>query len=102
MTKKTCKGCAIACLLISLLGLVSFLGGIKPVNIGAFVFPLLLAASAFIFIKRKRRNKPGIAKKQPLRLNDGAALLLVYRFTRRFLRVGWGLSTGDLPFNSNS
>lgn len=48
MTKKTCKGCAIACLLISLLGLVSFLGGIKPVNIGAFVFPLLLAASVAV------------------------------------------------------
>ena len=56
MTKKTCKGCAIACLLISLLGLASFLGGIKPVNIGAFVFPLLLAASAFIFYKKKEKE----------------------------------------------
>lgn len=46
--------------MMSLLGLASFLGGIKPVNIGTFVFPLLLAAAAFI--KRKRRNKPCIAK----------------------------------------
>ena len=56
MTKKTCKGCAIACLLISLLGLASFLGGTKPVNIGAFVFPLLLAAAAFILYKKKENE----------------------------------------------
>lgn len=35
--------------MMSLLGLASFLGGIKLVNIGAFVFPLLLAAEAFTF-----------------------------------------------------
>lgn len=58
MTKKTCKGCAIACLLISLLGLASFLGGIKPVNIGAFVFPLLLAAAAFILYKKREEISP--------------------------------------------
>ena len=38
--------------MMSLLGLASFLGGIKPVNIGAFVFPLLLAAAAFILYKK--------------------------------------------------
>lgn len=47
--------------MMSLLGLASFLGGIKPVNIGAFVFPLLLAAAAFILYK-KRTNKACIAK----------------------------------------
>ena len=57
MTKKTCKGCAIACLLISLLGLVSFLGGVKPVNIGAFVFPLLPAAAAFILYNKKKEKE---------------------------------------------
>ena len=42
--------------MMSLLGLASFLGGIKPVNIGAFVFPLLLAAAAFIRYKKKENE----------------------------------------------
>ena len=45
--------------MMSLLGLASFLGGIKPVNIGAFVFPLLLAAAAFILYKKKE-NESGL------------------------------------------
>ena len=53
--RKNCKGCAIACMM-SLLGMASFLGGIKPVNIGAFVFPLLLAAAAFILYKKKEKK----------------------------------------------
>ena len=42
--------------MMSLLGLASFLSGIKPVNIGAFVFPLLLAAAAFILYKKKENE----------------------------------------------
>ncbi len=42
--------------MMSLLGLASFLGGIKQVNIGAFVFPLLLAATAFILYKKKEKE----------------------------------------------
>ena len=42
--------------MMSLLGLASFLGGIKPVNIGAFVFPLLLAAAACILYKKKENE----------------------------------------------
>ena len=42
--------------MMSLLGLASFLGVIKPVNIGAFVFPLLLAAAAFILYKKKENE----------------------------------------------
>ena len=42
--------------MMSLLGLASFLGGIKPVNIGAFVFPLLLAAAAFSLYKKKENE----------------------------------------------
>lgn len=42
--------------MMSLLGLASFLGGIKPVNIGAFMFPLLLAAAAFILYKKKENE----------------------------------------------
>ena len=42
--------------MMSLLGLASFLGGIKPVNFGAFVFPLLLAAAAFILYKKKENE----------------------------------------------
>ena len=42
--------------MMSLLGLAAFLGGIKAVNIGAFVFPLLLAAAAFILYKKKEKK----------------------------------------------
>lgn len=42
--------------MMSLHGLTSFLGGIKPANIGAFVFPLLLAAAAFILYKKKEKK----------------------------------------------
>ena len=42
--------------MMSLLGLASFRGGIKPVNIGTFVFPLLLAAAAFILYKKKEKK----------------------------------------------
>ena len=42
--------------MMSLLGLASFLGGIKPVNIGAFMFPLLLAAAAFLLYKKKENE----------------------------------------------
>lgn len=52
MTKKTYKILTIICLIIALIGLVSFVGGIKPVNIGAFVFPLILAIVTFILYKK--------------------------------------------------
>ena len=42
--------------MMSLLGLASFLGGIKQVNIGAFVFPLLLAATAFILYQKNEKE----------------------------------------------
>ena len=45
MNKKTYKTIAIIALVVSIIGLVSFVGGIKPVNIGAFVFPLLVSGS---------------------------------------------------------
>ena len=52
MTKKTYKAIAIIALVVSIIGLVSFAGGIKPVNIGAVVFPLFVSAIFFWLYKK--------------------------------------------------
>lgn len=54
MSRKTYKIIAIIALVISIIGLVSFIGGIKTVNIGAFVFPLLISG---IFFRLYKKNK---------------------------------------------
>ena len=43
MSKRAYKTAAIVCGAISAIGLISCIGKVKPVNIGAFVFPLLIA-----------------------------------------------------------
>lgn len=53
MNKKTYKTIAIIALVVSIIGLVSFVGGIKLVNIGAFVFPLLVSGIFFWLYKKK-------------------------------------------------
>ena len=53
MNKKTYKTIAIFALVVSIIGLVSFVGGIKPVNISAFVFPLLVSGIFFWLYKKK-------------------------------------------------
>lgn len=53
MNKKTYKTIAIIALVVSIIGLVSFVGGIKSVNIGAFVFPLLVSGIFFWLYKKK-------------------------------------------------
>lgn len=53
VNKKTYKTFAIIALVVSIIGLVSFIGGIKPVNIGAFVFPLLVSGIFFWLYKKK-------------------------------------------------
>ena len=53
MKKKTCKTIAIIALVVSIIGFVSFAGGIKPVNIGAAVFPLLVSGIFFWLYKKK-------------------------------------------------
>ena len=55
MSKKTFKILTIVCCCISLIGLISFIGGIKPVNIGAFVFPLILACGSFVLYKKQQQ-----------------------------------------------
>ncbi|MBQ3108491.1 MAG: hypothetical protein IJC67_02645 [Clostridia bacterium] len=54
MSKKTCKIIAIIALIVSAIGLVSFVGGIRPVNIGAFVFPLLIGGVFFGLYKKQK------------------------------------------------
>ena len=53
MNKKTYKTIAIIALVVSIIGLVSFVVGIKTVNIGAFVFPLLVSGTFFWLYKKK-------------------------------------------------
>ena len=53
MNKKTYKTIAIIALVVSIIGLVSLVGGIKSVNIGAFVFPLLVSGIFFWLYKKK-------------------------------------------------
>ena len=53
MKKKTCKIIAIIALIVSAIGLISFIGGIRPVNIGVFVFPLLIGGIFFGLCKKQ-------------------------------------------------
>lgn len=43
--------------LIAALGLISFIGGIKAVNIGAFVFPALVAIWAFYNYRKGKKQE---------------------------------------------
>ena len=47
MNKKTYKTITIIATIVAVIGLISFVGGIRPVNIGAFVFPAVIALWAF-------------------------------------------------------
>ena len=47
MNKKTYKIIVIVSTVIAVIGLISFVGGIHPVNIGAFIFPESIALWAF-------------------------------------------------------
>lgn len=47
---------SIFCLILALLGLLSFFGGMRSVNAGVFVFPLLLTL-LFWYLYRKN-NRP--------------------------------------------
>ena len=52
MNKKTYKTIAIIATVVAVIGLISFVSGIKPVNIGAFVFPSAIALWAFCKYRR--------------------------------------------------
>lgn len=47
MNKKTYKIISIVATAIAVIGLLSFVGGIRPVNIWAFLFPAVIAIWAF-------------------------------------------------------
>lgn len=53
MKPKTYKIIAYIAAAVAVLGLLSFFGGIKPVNIGAAVFPALIALWAFYKYKKQ-------------------------------------------------
>ena len=52
MNKKTYKIIGIVATVIAVIGLISFVGGIRPVNIGAFIFPEIIALWAFCKYKK--------------------------------------------------
>ena len=53
MIKGVCKTVTVIAGLVSLVGLISFVGGIRAVNAGAFIFPALIAVGAYMaFIKK--------------------------------------------------
>ena len=52
VNKKIYKTITIIATVVALIGLISFVGGIKPVNIGAFVFPAAIALWAFCKYRR--------------------------------------------------
>lgn len=56
MSRKTYKIIAVIALVISIIGLVSLIGGIRPVNIGAFVFPLLISGIFFWLYKKHKQD----------------------------------------------
>ena len=47
MNKKTYKIISMVATAIAVIGLLSFVGGIRSVNIGAFLFPAIIALWAF-------------------------------------------------------
>lgn len=53
MNEKIYKSITIITLVISVIGFVSFIGGIKHVNIGAFIFPLIVSGIFFRLYKKK-------------------------------------------------
>lgn len=44
MSRNACKIISIISLVIAIIGLVSYIGRISPVNIGAFIFPAVIGA----------------------------------------------------------
>ena len=52
MQQKAFKLIAIVALVVAIIGLISFLGGMRSVNIGAFVFPLLISGIFFWIYKK--------------------------------------------------
>lgn len=52
MAQKIYRILAIAALILAILGAVSFGGGIRPVNIDAFLFPLLISGIFFLLYRK--------------------------------------------------
>ena len=53
MNRDTCKIIAISAMAAALIGLASFAGRTRGVNLGAFIFPLLISVIFFFLYKRK-------------------------------------------------
>lgn len=53
MKERTLKAVCIIAVVVAIIGLLSFIGDIRTVNLGAFVFPAMIAVGAFIAYKKK-------------------------------------------------
>lgn len=53
MNRELCRTIAIIALVVAVIGLLAFVGGVRPVNIGAFVFPLLVSGVFYWLSARK-------------------------------------------------
>ncbi len=54
MSRNIYKALSIMAAAISAIGLASFLGGMRRVNIGAFIFPFLIGG-VFLFLYKKKQ-----------------------------------------------
>ena len=56
MSKKAYKAISIIAGVIAVIGLLSWIGGIHAVNLGAFVFPAVISVGAFLMYKKKQND----------------------------------------------
>ena len=52
MRKNTFRIIAIVALIVAILGLLSYVGGMRPVNLGAFIFPMIISGVFFWLYKK--------------------------------------------------
>ncbi len=58
MSSKTYFIISIIAFIVSIIGLISFFGGTRNVNLGAFLFPFLIAVFAFYkYLKTKKSGQ---------------------------------------------
>ena len=56
MSSKTYFIISMIAFAVSVIGLISFWGGVRSVNLGAFLFPLLIAALSFFKYAKEKKN----------------------------------------------
>lgn len=52
MRKNTFRIIAIVALIVAIFGLLSYVGSMRPVNLGAFIFPMIISGVFFWLYKK--------------------------------------------------